>query len=170
MMRRKILWVCWCGIIGAMGVPCRGAGTAQPIPFNHKIHTVDNEFPCDTCHRYVFEKPFAGLPPTDLCIQCHEDDITTNPAAAPHIQTIRRHAKEGTEIPWVRLYVLPKTVYYSHRRHAKIAGLECSVCHGDIGRSETPPARPIARTLDMDHCIKCHVERKAEYDCSRCHR
>lgn len=160
----------WAGILAVTALPCWGSGAVQPIPFNHKIHTVDNQLTCDTCHKYVYEKPFAGLPQADVCIMCHEEDITKNPAAAPYVQIIRSHAKDGTDIPWKRLYVLPATVYYSHRRHAKIAGLQCPVCHGDIGQSTTPPARPISQTLDMNHCIKCHVEMKAEYDCARCHR
>lgn len=159
----------WVGAV-LVGLPCRGDGTAQPIPFNHRIHTVENALDCDTCHEGVFKRPIAGLPRVEVCMGCHESDITTNPAAEPHIATLRRHAKMGKEIPWVRLYVLPRTVYYSHRRHTAIAKLECPTCHGDIGRSEKPPERPIAQTLEMKGCIRCHERSGAQNDCAWCHR
>jgi hypothetical protein len=141
----------------------------QPIPFNHRIHA-ERGLTCDTCHQYVFEKPFAGIPRVGFCMACHSSDITQNPAAQPSIETVRRHAAAGTEIPWQRLYTLPYHVYYSHRRHTAIGGLECPTCHGDIGESETPPVRPIAQTLDMDNCMDCHEQRGVENDCAWCHR
>ena len=141
----------------------------QPIPFNHRIH-VDNGLTCDFCHQYVFEKPFAGIPRVEVCIGCHSGDITQNPDATPSVEAIRRHAEAGTEIPWVRLYVLPHHVYYSHRRHTAIAELACTTCHGDIGESETPPAHPIAQTLKMENCVDCHRRRGVENDCAWCHR
>ncbi len=149
---------------------CEGGSVGQPIPFNHRIHAVKAELKCESCHEYVFEKPFAGLPRVEICIGCHEEDLTKNPAAKPHIATIRRHAKAGTEIPWVRLYRLPATVYYSHRRHAKIARLPCATCHGDIGQRERPPDEPIARTLEMSNCMDCHARSGVENDCAWCHR
>lgn len=169
-MRKKLVWFFCAGIVSTALGGTWDSGTVQPIPFNHYIHTVKNELSCDTCHQSVYDKPFAGLPRADVCMMCHSEDITTNPAAAPYIRKIRAYAQNGTAIPWVRLYVLPATVYYSHRRHAKIAKLDCSICHGDIGRSTSPPAYPIARTLDMDTCIACHVKSNAGYECVRCHR
>ncbi len=148
--------------------PSEGQVT-QPIPFNHRIHTA-NGLTCDGCHQYVFEKPFAGIPRVELCMGCHIGDIAENPAAKPYIETIRRHAEAGTEIPWVRLYTLPHHVYYSHRRHAAIAGLPCTTCHGDIGESERPPTNPIARTLTMENCVDCHQKEGVENDCAWCHR
>lgn len=144
-------------------------GVVQPIPFNHRIHVI-NGLTCDLCHQYVFEKTFAGLPRVELCVGCHAGDITSNPAAQPYVETIRKHAEAGTEIPWVRLYRLPHHVYYSHRRHAGIAALSCATCHGDIGERDTPPLRPIARTLTMENCVGCHRSRGVENDCAWCHR
>ena len=141
----------------------------QPIPFNHRIHA-ENGLTCDFCHQYVFEKPFAGMPRVELCMGCHVGDIAQNPNAKPYIETIRRHAEAGTEIPWVRLYTLPHHVYYSHRRHAAIAGLPCATCHGDIGERVTPPPHPIAQTLTMENCVDCHQEHGVENDCAWCHR
>ncbi len=152
-----------------LGVCSAPAQVTQPIPFNHRIHK-DNGLTCEICHQSVFEKPAAGIPRVALCMGCHSGDITQNPAAQPYIESIRRHAEAGTEMGWVRLYTLPHHVYYSHRRHTAIAGLACDTCHGDIGERDTPPAYPIARTLEMDNCMECHERLGAENQCAWCHR
>ncbi|MBI5525290.1 MAG: cytochrome c3 family protein [Deltaproteobacteria bacterium] len=156
--------------LAVLALACSDGEVTQPIPFNHNIHVSKNGLACEDCHEQVFTGPSAGLPRVSVCMGCHDSDITTSQAAAPHIETIRRHSKEGTEIPWVNLYTLPHHVYYSHRRHAKIAGIACATCHGDIGKSETPPRLPIERTLDMWNCIDCHRERGVDNDCAWCHR
>ncbi|MHB8876845.1 MAG: cytochrome c3 family protein [Myxococcaceae bacterium] len=142
----------------------------QPIPFNHRLHVEKNELACDFCHETVASKPFAGIPRVEVCIGCHEGDVTTNPAAEPHIALIRHHADAGTEIPWKRIYQLPHHVYYSHQRHVTLGKLECATCHGDIAKSERPPGEPVENTLSMDHCIACHVKRGVESECAWCHR
>jgi Cytochrome c7 and related cytochrome c len=164
---RTIVFFASLGVLVA-ALPCRGA--VQPIPFNHRIHTVTNELGCDTCHEGVMKSPRAGLPRVELCMGCHEGDITTNKTAEPYIATLRQHAKAGKELPWVRLYELPKNVYYSHRRHTAIAKLDCAVCHGEIGKSDRPPVEAIDRTLDMRNCIACHEKHAVGNDCAWCHR
>lgn len=148
---------------------CADPAIAQPIPFNHRIHAA-NGIGCVDCHQGVLTGPRAGIPRVEVCMQCHEADITENPAAGPHVALVRLHAKARTEIPWRRLHELPAHVYYSHRRHVAIARLDCSVCHDDIGQRTAPPAGPVARTLRMESCMACHEARGVENDCARCHR
>jgi len=149
-----------------------GCGNAkvQPMPFNHKLHVTKAELQCDSCHENVAEGAVAGFPRVRVCMRCHKNEEPANPAAVPYIEDIRRHAKEGTDIPWQRLYVLPRHVYFSHRRHTEIAGLECKECHGDMAELEAPPSEPVAKTLTMTNCLACHVERKVLNDCAGCHR
>jgi len=156
-------------LAGALVAGCAEPPVAQPIPFNHRLH-VASEIECVQCHQGVLTAARAGLPRVEVCMECHEADITENPAAKPHIELVRRHAGAGTEIPWRKLYALPAHVYYSHRRHVAIAGLECAVCHGDIADSATPPPGPVARTLAMSTCMDCHEARGVENDCAWCHR
>lgn len=153
--------------LGSAG--CAEPDIGQPIPFNHLIHK-ENGVGCVDCHAGVLSGPSAGIPRVEVCMQCHEADITANPAAAPHVQLVRDHARAGTEIPWRKLHVLPAHVYYSHRRHVAIARLDCSGCHDGIGERTTPPPGPVARTLEMENCIRCHEERGVNNDCARCHR
>lgn len=153
--------------IAAVG--CADPPIVQPIPFNHRLH-VANDIECVHCHEGLLTGPHAGLPRVAICMECHDADITENPAARPHVETVRRHARAGTEVPWRRLHVLPGHVYYSHRRHVAIARLECATCHGDIAERTTPPTAPVARTLAMATCMDCHEARGVENDCARCHR
>jgi hypothetical protein len=148
---------------------CADPPVVQPIPFNHRVH-VANEIECVHCHEGLRTGARAGLPRVEICMECHEADITENPSARPDVEVVRRHAREGTQIAWRRLHVLPAHVYYSHRRHVAIAGLECAACHGDVAKTTAPPPGPVARTLSMGTCMDCHEARGVENDCARCHR
>lgn len=166
-MRRSALPVVLAWFACAAG--CEEPLIIQPLPFNHQIHA-KNDVTCDTCHEHAYDGQHATLPRVETCMGCHEMDITENPGATPVIALLRKHAEEGKEIEWVRLYELPQHVYYSHRRHTTIAKLECPTCHGGIGESRTPPPRPVATTLDMNTCMDCHEQRGVDNDCAWCHR
>ncbi len=155
------------GAVAAVG--CAERPVVQPIPFNHRLH-VGLGIECDQCHQGVRTAARARLPRAEVCMECHQADVTDDPAAKPSIELVRRHAREGTEIPWRNLYALPAHVYYSHRRHVAIAGLQCAGCHGDIADRTTPPPHPVALTLAMSTCMSCHEARGVTNECSGCHR
>ena len=71
-------------------------------------------------------------------------------------------------LTWVPLYRQPPHVFFPHRRHAVVAELECSACHGEIGDSKSPPLR--VTRLGMQDCIECHERSNARTDCTTCHR
>ena len=43
----------------------------QPIEFPHHVHVSQLGMECDTCHHYVEQSIHAGLPPAELCMECH---------------------------------------------------------------------------------------------------
>ena len=151
-------------------IGCLETDITQPLPFNHRIHTVDNHIRCDTCHDQARTGRSAGLPSVQVCVICHVKDITRNPDAEPVIEEVRRNAEAGTEIPWKRLYKLRHLVDFPHRRHTVIAGLPCGICHGDHGDSETVPTRPLPGTLDKNTCFDCHEDNGVPNQCTYCHR
>ncbi len=153
----------------SVGAAC-GETKVQPIPFNHKLHIEKAELQCDSCHENVAEGTVAGFPRVKVCLRCHKNEDPANAAAMPHVELIRRHGAEGTDIPWQRLYRLPSHVYFSHRRHTELGELECKECHGDMAALTAPPTEPIASTLTMSNCMACHERRGVENDCSWCHR
>lgn len=164
-MVRALFLAMAASMVVVAGVFWKSEALSQPIQFNHKLHTKDLDIPCTDCHRYVKSAEFAGRPVTKICATCHDPPQTNKPEEARLIKYI----KSGEEIPWRRLYEVPSHVFYSHRRHVTVAKLECAVCHGEIGQSVAPPARPL-RTLSMDFCIDCHEQRKVTTDCNACHR
>lgn len=151
------------GVIVAVSQPWN-SDLQQPIAFNHKKH-VDQGLPCTTCHEYVEEERFAGIPKVEVCLGCHETPITESLEE----EKIRQHAEQGEEIGWKQIYQVPDHVYFSHRRHVTIAGLECAQCHGAIAESEQPPLR-VAITPSMETCMNCHTTQKVTNDCNACHR
>jgi len=142
----------------------RVPAVTQPIQFSHKAHT-EKGLPCVLCHPFVEKAAFAGILTTEGCLMCHRGAMTQSPEE----EKVRQYAKQGREIPWQRLYQLPGHVYFSHRRHAALGGIQCAQCHGAVGESSVPLPRP-AVTLDMDRCMACHVQRKVNNDCNACHR
>ena len=139
----------------------------QPINFNHKKH-IEQGIECETCHIYIKEESFAGLPELQTCLDCHGSPITKSTEE----EKIRNFAKKGISLEWKRIYRLPQHVYFSHRRHVAFANLECQVCHGAIGDAVKPPTKPL-KILIMNDCIDCHKsskKSKISADCIDCHK
>ena len=160
---RGTRWGCVVGLLLISG--CWRGSTIQPIQFNHLLHIEEVGLECTDCHQYVKRAEFAGRPTVDICAECHEEPLTDSAEEALLVEYI----EAGEAVPWERLYNVPDHVYYSHRRHVSVAGLDCSVCHGEIGRTDKPPPRPL-KGLTMDFCLKCHEQQGASTDCNACHR
>ena len=136
----------------------------QPIQFSHKAHT-EKGLPCVLCHQSVETAASAGMPGTNECMLCHRGAITQNPEE----EKVRQFADKGAEIPWSRVYQVRSHVFFSHRRHVTIGGVQCAACHGEVANSDTPLTKATV-TLNMDTCVDCHNQRQASTDCDACHR
>jgi len=164
----------WIGFLGLIGLAFLGVllvlifksvigGIKQPLPFSHRIHTA-NGLECNDCHRNFLTQPSSGRPVLETCSECHNE----NQAATESGKKLLGYIKSGEEIPWRRIYRLPPDVYFSHRIHVVVASIECQVCHGNIGQSDTPPAKPLE--ISMKKCLSCHRKRGVTNDCLSCHR
>jgi Cytochrome c7 and related cytochrome c/Class III cytochrome C family len=145
-----------------------GACTAeirQPIAYNHNIHVKKLELACDTCHETSKVGEVAGLPDLATCATCHQEPNGTSAEEKKVVEAVRG----GREIAWVRLYDLPRHVYFTHRRHVTVAGIACERCHGDMAAQIRPPARALV-PVTMDRCMECHGQRGVSRDCDACHR
>src|SRR5438046_9185379 len=49
----------------------QGYSPEQPIAFPHKIHAGDNKVPCLYCHYAARTSRHAGIPPANVCMNCH---------------------------------------------------------------------------------------------------
>lgn len=141
-----------------------GPPVVQPIAYNHKAH-VENGLACDVCHESAEKAAAAGVPKRDTCMMCHQGAITESPEE----EKVRQYAERDEEIPWRRIYQLPDHVYFSHRRHASAAGVECANCHGNVASLTAPPPHPLVNH-SMDWCLGCHAARGATQECIHCHR
>ncbi len=136
----------------------------QPIAFNHKVH-VSNGINCVDCHAGAQEQAQATLPGITTCMGCHEAALTQSPEEAK----IRDMAAAGAELKWAKMTRVAPHVFFSHRRHVHLAGLQCADCHGAMQDATAPPTRRFRR-LDMDDCLHCHEQRGLKSDCNDCHR
>lgn len=136
----------------------------QPIQFSHKAH-VEKGLPCDGCHQSVEHAAAAGIPNLDTCMMCHQGAITDSPEE----EKVRQYAAKGQQIPWGRVYEVPGHVYFSHRRHVGLGGLQCVQCHGAVADSSMP-VTVAALPISMDRCVGCHTQKGANNDCDACHR
>jgi len=140
------------------------AAVTQPVEFNHRLHVEDEGLECADCHAGFENETESGFPTPAMCSLCHVDAQGEGAEEAKLVGLL----EEGSPLEWHSLFQQPPHVFFSHRRHVTVAGLECVTCHGDIGASERPPRE--RRPLSMDTCIGCHRAEGASDDCSSCHR
>lgn len=143
----------------------RGGVVTQPVAFNHRKHTADVGLGCEFCHQYVATGAHAGLPDAEICGMCHQAPLGESPEAARVTELLA----QGDPLRFNKLFRLPSHVFYTHRRHAGIAQLECTKCHGAIADTDRPPPRPLVR-IRMSVCLDCHRAERQSLDCVACHR
>jgi len=120
----------------------------QPVQFSHRHHVKDDGIDCRYCHTSVETSPFAGIPPTKTCMNCHSQIWSQ----APILEPIRASFREDKPMRWVRVHDLPDFVYFNHSIHVK-KGMGCETCHGRIDQM---PLTLQENTLQMEWCINCH--------------
>ena len=138
---------------------------SQPIAFNHSKHVEEVGAECTDCHLYAESGLRATIPNQTLCSDCHSDALTDSEEELRLIEFI----ESGEKIPWKKVYWVPDHVFFSHRRHTAVAGIECERCHGEIGARSEPVSRPLL-PLTMKRCMACHEEAGVTNDCIACHR
>ena len=120
----------------------------QPVPFSHEHHTRGLGIDCRYCHTSVERSAFAGLPPTETCMNCHRQ-IWTN---AELLEPIRASYRDNVPVQWNRVHDLPDFVYFNHSVHIA-KGIGCYSCHGKVNRM---PLMFQNASLQMQWCLDCH--------------
>lgn len=120
----------------------------QPVHYSHKLHAGEMGMDCRYCHFNVERGAHAGVPPTEVCMNCHDLVKTTS----PEIIKIREAFISGRPIPWVRVHKLPEFAYFNHSAHVN-KGVSCVSCHGRVDQMEV--VREV-EPLSMSWCIECH--------------
>jgi len=127
-----------------------GVARLQPVPFSHKHHISDVGIDCRYCHTSVEESAFAGVPATQICMNCHIQIW----ADSAMLEPVRASARAGTSLEWTRVHNLPGFVYFDHSIHVK-KGVGCATCHG---RVDGMPLMRRENSLYMEWCLECHRE------------
>jgi len=120
----------------------------QPLQFSHLHHVTDDGIDCRYCHTSVETSPFAGIPPTKTCMNCHSQLFSSEPILEP----VRASFRDDKPLHWVRVHDLPDFVYFNHSIHVK-KGMGCETCHG---RVDQMPLMQQVNTLQMEWCLNCH--------------
>lgn len=145
----------------------------QPVKFSHKIHAGDNQMQCLYCHFGADKSRHAGVPPTELCLNCHKFVKTDS----PEIKKVQEAFDSGNNIEWKKVNFFPDHAYFNHAQHVNVAGLQCQQCHGDVEKMEVYYQK---EKFNMGFCLDCHREKgnappKDHFsagggDCSKCHQ
>ncbi|NIW78494.1 MAG: hypothetical protein GWN16_03125, partial [Calditrichae bacterium] len=131
----------------------------------HKLHIEDIGFTCLDCHSNAETHARASIPNIEFCGGCHDDTEVENPEESK----VAEHVNNDIQIKWVQVHKVPDYAYFSHRRHVKLAQIECETCHGEVSQMENPFVSPFP-SMKMSWCMDCHTERGVTNDCYACHR
>lgn len=125
-----------------------GVARTQPVQFSHEHHVGGLGIDCRYCHTSVETSRFAGIPATEICMQCHSQIW----ASSPKLELVRASFRTGQSIEWTRVHDLPDFVNFDHSIHIK-KGVGCISCHG---RVDEMPLMWRTETLFMQWCVDCH--------------
>lgn len=126
----------------------QGTTILQPVQFSHEHHVGGLGIGCRYCHTSVETSSFAGIPPTQTCMNCHSQIWTQ----APILQPVRDSWNNNQPLQWTRVYNLPQYVYFNHSPHIA-KGIGCETCHGRLDQMQQTYK---ATSLLMEWCLNCH--------------
>lgn len=133
----------------------------QPIKFSHKVHAGQNQTDCLYCHFGAEESKFAGIPPANVCNNCHVLVKEGSRSGKFEIAKIYHALETNQSIKWVKVYNLPDHVYFNHAQHVTAGKIDCMTCHGDVAAMDEIVQ---VNDLSMGWCIQCHRETNVQFD------
>ena len=129
----------------------------QPIKFSHAVHAGQNKTDCNYCHYSARSSKTSGIPPGNVCLNCHFLVKSGTRSGVTEINKLTRALDSGRAVEWVRIYRLPDFVFFSHAQHVTAGEIACEACHGDVKTMDRLWQVP---SLGMGWCLKCHDSRK----------
>ena len=129
----------------------QGYAPEQPIAFSHKLHAGDNKVACLYCHFAATKSRHAGIPPANVCMNCH--GILRKETA--ELAKLKEAVAQGRPIEWIKVHNLPDFVYFNHSQHV-LSSVACQECHGPV---ETMVRVRQDKPLTMGWCLDCHRQR-----------
>jgi len=157
-----------------------------PVPrvtFSHKVHTMDAELECDSCHDDLFEMEAGAVLSKDdftmssflkgnYCGACHDGDTAFN--ANSDEMCVACHTAPNKII-----FTKPvKAVIFDHKLHVDDMGLNCTNCHSEVFKMMIGDAEKNEQEFTMEslykgkYCGACHDGEQAFASstlCTTCH-
>ncbi|HYQ56728.1 MAG TPA: cytochrome c3 family protein [Draconibacterium sp.] len=132
----------------------------QPIKFSHKVHAGENGIDCMYCHTTVEQSKSAGIPATNLCMNCHILIREGTNSGKFEISKVVDAAENGHSIEWKRIHNLPDHVFFSHAVHVGSGKLDCMQCHGPVEEMDIMEQHS---DLSMGWCVNCHRDTEVNF-------
>jgi hypothetical protein len=129
-------------------VTAQGVPHEQPIPFSHQHHVGGLGIDCRYCHTSVEKSSFAGIPATEICMNCHSQIWADAEMLRPVLESFRT----GEPLRWARVHNMPDFTFFDHSIHVN-KGIGCVTCHG---RVDQMPLVWQTHSLQMEWCLECH--------------
>jgi hypothetical protein len=127
-----------------------GYQPVQPIAFSHALHAGELGMDCRYCHTVVENSARAAIPPTKVCMNCHQNIL----GQSNKLALLRESYATGRAVEWVRVHDLPDFAYFNHSAHVR-RGVGCVTCHGRVDKMDESGVFQV-KTLSMGWCLECH--------------
>ena len=137
-----------------------GYAPLQPIKFSHKVHAEENQIDCQYCHHLADHSKSAGIPSSNVCLNCHELVREGTHSGRFEINKIHAAVDSGMPVEWIRVHRLPDFVYFNHAQHVEVGNIDCQECHGAV---EEMHVLEQYSDLSMGWCLDCHRSRGVEF-------
>ncbi|HFE64312.1 MAG TPA: hypothetical protein ENK14_07860 [Caldithrix sp.] len=136
------------------------AGEKQvELKFSHKLHVLENDLECTTCHETAKESKAGSanlLPTMETCGNCHDVESDEN------CKMCHSDPENPRSVPRIESY----SELFSHEKHLA-TGMTCISCHQEVTQLEQPQPYLLPT---MTICINCHQLKKANISCNTCHK
>lgn len=132
----------------------------QPVKFSHAVHAGQNGTDCIYCHSSAPHSKSAGIPPVNVCMNCHLMVRNGTRSGVFEISKVISAYDNQRPIEWIKVHNLPDHVFFSHAQHVTAGGVGCAECHGDVKNMNVIKQ---VSDLSMGWCINCHRTRKLDF-------
>lgn len=155
------VYITWVLVVDAIAIGrSRDYSPDQPVKFSHEVHAGQNGTDCIYCHSYAPYSKSAGIPPENVCMNCHLLVRNGTRSGTFEIAKVLSSYENNKSIEWIRVHNLPDHVFFSHAQHVSAGGIGCKECHGPVEKMNR--IRQVA-DLSMGWCINCHRTRKVNF-------
>jgi cytochrome c553 len=133
---------------------------SQPVKFSHAVHAGQNKTDCIYCHSSASFSKNAGIPPVNVCMNCHLMVRNGTRSGLFEISKVISSYENIKPVEWIKVHNLPDHVFFSHAQHVSAGGVDCTECHGNV--KEMNVIKQVS-DLSMGWCINCHRTKEIDF-------